>query len=245
MNRVIKVALLLLGVVFIVLQGFAYKAEGDAIGTLMLVLLIVMYLKWTEDKNRYFIGFLILFSIGHLLDFYSWYGPAIDEGNIDYYYYGVNILSILSYVFLTIRFASKLKFKKVFAELAIPMVILIILDIFCVVLVTDTTKGALLSAHEYALEFIYNAIIMTLLSVALITYMYRNDNKSMLFLIGSICIVFSEIIQLAYYYIVVDDKELGFIYAFFLVVAFVFFYLQSQLPFTGPQPSYSEERLEV
>ena len=83
-------------------------------------------------------------------------------------------------------------------------------------------------------------------SVALIDYMYRNDNKSMLFLLGSICIVFSEIIQLAYYYIL-EDKNLGFIYSFFLVVAFVFFYLQSQLKHTGPQPTYldMDEQLEA
>ena len=59
----------------------------------------------------------------------------------------------------------------------------------------------------------------------------------MLFLLGSICVVFSEIIQLAYYYIL-NDKNLGFIYSFFLVVAFIFFYLQSQINHTGPQPSY-------
>jgi cbb3-type cytochrome oxidase subunit 3 len=85
---------------------------------------------------------------------------------------------------------------------------------------------------------------MVLLSVALINYMYRNDTKSMMFLMGSICIVFSEIIQLAYFY-VMDDKMLGFIYSFFLVVAFIFFYLQSQLEFTGPEPEYSDEQLEA
>jgi hypothetical protein len=82
------------------------------------------------------------------------------------------------------------------------------------------------------------------LSVGLINYMYRNDNKSMLFLIGSICIVFSEIIQLAYFYII-KSNDLGFIYSLFLVLAFVFFYLQSQLEFTGPEPEYTDEQLEV
>ena len=81
---------------------------------------------------------------------------------------------------------------------------------------------------------------MTLLSVALINYMYRNDNKSMLLLLASIFTVFSEIIQLAYYYIL-EDTNLSFTYSFFMVGAFLFFYLQSQLEFTGPIPEYTDE----
>jgi hypothetical protein len=85
---------------------------------------------------------------------------------------------------------------------------------------------------------------MILLSVALINYMYRNDNKSMLFLIASIFIVFSEIIQLAYYYIL-PDNNLSFVYSLFFIIAMLFFYLQSQQEFTGPIPEYADEELEA
>ena len=242
-NKIFKVTLLLLGGVYIVLQGLAFELEGAAVSALMLVILTILYCKWTINKSKSFFWFLILFTAAHLLSYSAWYGPEIKEGDIDYYYYGANTLYIISYLFLISRIASTFKFKEVFKELSIPILILLVLDVFCVVLVTDTTKSAL-SGYEYALEFIYNAVIMALLSVALINYMYRSDNKSMLFLIGSICIVFSEIIQLAYYYIL-DDNNLGFIYSFFLVVAFLFFYLQSQLQFTGPEPEYVDKQLEI
>lgn len=241
-NKILKVILLLLGGVFIVLQGLSFEVEGAAISALMLVILTILYCKWTATKSSYFFWFLVIFTFAHLLSYSAWYGPEFKEGEIDYYYYSANILYIISYLFLIIRMAIELKFKQVLRELSIPIVILIILDVFCVVLVTDTTKGALITNYQYALEFVYNAVIMALLSIALINYMYRNDNKSMLFLIGSICIVFSEIIQLAYYYILINDKNLGFIYSFFLVAAFLFFYLQSQLSFTGPEPIYNDEQ---
>ena len=235
-NRVIKVGLLLLGGVFIVLQGLKFEMEGAAVSALMLVLLTIIYCRWTERRSRLFFWFLVTFTVAHVFSYTSWYGPVIEQGDIDYYYYGANILYIIAYIFLIAKIAVELKLKQVFKELMIPIIILFLLDVFCVVLVTDTTKGAL-SIYQYTLEFIYNAVVMALLSVALIDYMYRNDNKSMLFLLASICIVFSEIIQLAYYY-VLDDRSLGFIYSFFLVVAFLFFYLQSQLQFTGPEPAY-------
>lgn len=244
-NRIIKVGLLLLGGVFIVLQGLKFELEGAAVSALMLVVLTFIYCRWTEIRSRLFFWFLVTFTIAHLLSYSAWYGPTIEEGEIDYYYYGANILYIISYIFLIAKITTSLKLKKVFKELAIPIIILFLLDVFCVVLVTDTTKSAL-SIYEYTLEFVYNAIVMALLSVALIDYMYRNDNKSMMFLLGSICIVFSEIIQLAYYYIL-DDRSLGFIYSFFLVIAFLFFYLQSQLQYTGPEPAYMDidEKLEA
>jgi hypothetical protein len=243
-NRLIKVILLLLGVAFIVLQGLVFEFEGTMVSVLMLVLLTILYCKWTVGKSKLFFWFLIAFTLGNILSYLSWLAPETEIDQIDYYYYVANSLYIASYIFLIAKITSALDIKIVFRKLTMPIIVLILLDVFCVVLVTDTTKGEL-SIYEYSLEFIYNAVIMALLSVALIDYMYRNDNKSMLFLLGSICIVFSEIIQLAYFYILKNDRNLGFIYSFFLVVAFVFFYLQSQVKYTGPETGYIDEQLEA
>lgn len=242
-NKLLKVILLLLGGVFVVLQGLAMEIEGAAVSALALLLLTVLFCVWTENKSKFFFWFLLVFTFAHVLSYSAWYAPLAYEDGIDYFYFTANILYIVSYAILIIRITSELKIKKVFSEFTIPIIILIILDVFCVVLVGDTTKGSL-DMPEYILEFIYNAVIMALLSVSLINYMYRNDNKSMLLLIGSICIVFSEIIQLAYYY-VWEDRNLGFIYSFFLVVAFIMFYIQSQLSFTGPVAEYIDEQLEA
>ncbi len=243
-NRIIKVVLVLLGGLFIVLQGLAYEPEGAVVSSLMLVLLIWLYYQYAKKRDVYFLGFLLVFTIANLLTCITYYMPLISEGQHDYFYFITNILYIISYILLIIKITSRFNYKQLFKELAIPIVILLVLDVFCVVLVTDTAKGTISGASAYALEFTYNAVIMALLSVALIDYMCRNDNKSMLFLVGSICIVFSEIIQLAYYYIL-DDKNLGFIYSFFLVLAFALFYLQSQFSYTGPQQTYTDEQLEV
>jgi len=244
-NKILKALLLLLGGIFIILQGLAYEVEGAAVSALMLVLLTILYCGWTAEKSWHFFWFLVIFTVGHLLSYSGWFMPLLEEDQLDIHYYGANTLFIVAYVLLIVKVLSAIDVKKVFKELSIPIVILVVLDVFCVIIVTDATEGKL-SAYEYALEFIYNGVIMALLSAALVDYMYRNDNKSMLFLLGSICIVFSEIIQLAYYYIL-ENRNLGFIYSFFLVVAFVFFYLQSQLKHTGPQPTYldMDEQLEA
>ncbi|EDP69890.1 hypothetical protein FBALC1_10172 [Flavobacteriales bacterium ALC-1] len=243
-NKILKVVLLLLGVAFIVLQSLAYEVEGVVISSLTLLLLAILYFRYTENISNIFFWFLAVFTTAEMCKYLSYVGPSIPKDGIDYYYYITNILYIISYILLIVRIIKGLDLKKVFSELSIPILILIVLDILCVSVVSATTENVL-SVYQNYLEFTYNAIIMILLSVALIGYMYRNDNKSMLFLLASIFIVFSEIIQIAYYYVLEDDQNLGFIYSLFLVVAFIFLYLQSQLQFTGPEPEYMDESLEV
>ena len=156
---------------------------------------------------------MVSFTLAQVLGYLSYYSTELEFEQIDYYYYIANVLYMISYLFLIVKILVQLNIKTVFLELPIPILVLIVLDIFCVSIVSDTTANVL-SIYEYSLENAYNAVIMGLLSVALINYMYRNDNKSMLFLLGSICIVFSDIIQLSYYYIL-DDNNFNFIYSFF------------------------------
>jgi hypothetical protein len=238
-NKILKVVLLLLGGIFIVLQSFALEVEGSAVSTAMLLLLSVLYYKFTENKSSLFFWFLIFFTTAQVISLSSYFLPSVKEGAINYSYYVTNSLYIIAYITLIYRILRKLDIKKVFVQLSIPIIILLVLDVFSLAIFSETTEHTLSSA-ENNLEYIYNAVVMALLSVALINYMYRNDNKSMLFLLASIFIVFSEIIQFAYYYIL-EDNNLGLIYSFFLVVAFVFYYLQSQLEFTGPIPEYTDE----
>lgn len=242
-SKILKILLLLLGGIYIVFQGMAFQIEGDATSAIVLVLLTILYAFWTTRNNNYFLWFLILHAIGHIISYLSWYGPDLYEGDTDYIYFTANALFIISYLLLTLKFITQLNIRRVLSKLSGPIFILIILDIFCVSLVTATAVSTL-NVYEYTLEYIYNGMIMIMLSVALINYMYRNDTKSMTFLMGTICIVFSEIIQLTYYY-VMKDNILVFVYTFLLVVAFIFLYKQSQLEFTGPEPEYTEEQLNI
>ncbi|MBU2930053.1 hypothetical protein [Winogradskyella psychrotolerans] len=245
-NKILKVVLVLLGISYVLLQGFALQIEGDAVSAVAFVLLIWLYMGWTKRKSKLFILFLVVFAVAQVLGFLACFRTPVPEGQIDYLYFLTNILSIVSYTVLIVKLFIQLNFKKVLSQLTVPIIILVILDIFCVTLISSTTKSSF-TYYEYALEFTYNAVVMILLSFALINYMYRNNYKSMLFLLGSIFIVFSEIIQLAYYYILIDgtNSNLGYIYSFFLVVAFIFYYLQSQHAVSEPIPAYTDDPIDA
>ncbi len=237
-KKILKVMLLLLALFFILFQTLSFEIEGALLGAILLVLLTFLYVGWTEHVSKLFLLFLVFFTIGQVVSVVSWYIPEVGLDKVDGVYFGINVLYIIAYLFLIIKIISNMNLRKVFSKLTFPIIILVILDIFCVTLISNTTEYVF-NVYEYTLEFTYNGIVMALLSFALINYMYRNTSKSMLFLIGSIFIVFSEIIQLVYYYIL-KDENLGFVYSLFFVVAFIFFYIQSQHKLSDPLDEYTD-----
>ncbi|WP_299111109.1 hypothetical protein [uncultured Winogradskyella sp.] len=242
-NKIFKVVLLLLGGIYILLQGFAKEVEAAVLSAVILLLLTWFYSNKSVYRSKFFTSFLVVFTIAQVLSAIAWFTPKIMENETDYLYYITNILFVISYVLLIIKTISQLNLKVVFSELTVPIIVLIVLDVFCVSLISGTTEGSF-SYYQNILEYTYNAVVMALLSFALVDYMYRNNSKSMLFLLGTIFMAFSEIIQLAYFYILSDDS-LSFVYAFFLVMAFFFLYAQSQYKVTEPIAAYEDEPLEV
>jgi len=226
-QKILVTTLIILSVSFLGLQILQLETQASGLRTLLLIGLTIFYCLSIKDKSRFFYLFLLAFTLAEILNFISLFMPVVFENGTDYFYYLANTLYILSYLFLITKVLGDINLKEVIRKFPIHIIVLFILDIFCVVIVTDTTKGLLTNA-EYTLEFLYNTVIMLLLTVTLINYVYREDKKSMNLLIGSIFIVFSEVIQLAYFYISAINI-LNVICSFFLVMAFVFFYLQSRL----------------
>ncbi len=226
-QKILVTTLIILSVSFLGLQVLQLETQASGLRTLLLIGLTIYYCISVKDKSRFFYLFLLTFTLAEILNFISLFMPVVYENGTDYFYYLTNTLYILSYLFLITKVLGDINLKEVIRKFPIHIIVLFTLDIFCVIIVTDTTKGLLTNA-EYTLEFLYNTVIMLLLTVTLINYVYREDKKSMNLLIGSIFIVFSEVIQLAYFYISAINI-LNVICSFFLVMAFIFFYLQSRL----------------
>lgn len=219
--------LVILSIVFIGLQLMKYEMYASFVRAVMLIMLSVLYYNQVKTKHSYFFMFLLTFTISDIIGLLYWFIVLESESSIDFIYYICNSLYILSYTFLIIKVIKGINIRDVITSLPAPIVILVILDIFCVTIVTDTAREEL-NIYQYTMEFLYNAVIMTLLTLAVINYIHKVDKKSMNLLIGAIFIVFSEMIQLAYYY-VLDANILNVLCSLFLVFAFVFFYLQASL----------------
>ena len=81
---------------------------------------------------------------------------------------------------------------------------------------------------DYYFELIYNIVTLLLLSIALLNYFYRDNHKSLYLFLGVLCLVFSEVIDIAFIY-VAQRSILNFLATTLSLGAFYFLYQQSKL----------------
>ncbi|NRA92861.1 MAG: hypothetical protein HRU26_09310 [Psychroserpens sp.] len=241
-GKFLGVLIIALSVFFLGLQFKGMEAEAAGIRALTVALLTILYYVSVKKRHTLFAAFLITFTVSEIFNYFTWNTSTVNELALDYYYYIGNCLYILSYLLLSGRILMPLEFKKAVGRFPIQTGLLILLGLFFVYFVSDTTRAEL-DTSQYTLELMYNAVVMFLMTVALINYMYKDDNKSMNLLIGTICIMFSEVIQLAYFYIS-DLNLLNVLCSLFLVFAFLFFYLQSLLEYREAR-SYISSKVEA
>jgi hypothetical protein len=221
--------IIVLAIVFIGLKIFNMQEIAGYVRPIILPLLLLFYYLAKRDRSSYFFYFLVFYSITELSGLFSYY--AIKSYFVDsLLFYGGNILYITAYVFLILEIFKSMNVKRIFNRFTTYILILAALDIYSVILVTEIAiKSELLyGVYDYLIEIAYNTVIMLLLTITLINYISRHTKKAMNLLLGALCIVFSEVIQVAYFY-VSDQNVLSVAYSTLLVIAFSFFYIQSNL----------------
>ena len=105
------------------------------------------------------------------------------------------------------------------------------------------STGYVIGLFDAIIEVVYNTVVMLLLTITLINYISYDTKKAMNLLIGAICIVFSEVIQVAYFYIT-GENILGIVYSVLYVIAFILFYLQSSMSYARVQKFHTLKKLE-
>ena len=225
-NKILLAMLLALVAIYFGFIVFRQDVLTDYVRPFILPLVLAIYCSNGCDKRTPFFWFLALYAIGEIISiayYYSEFEILVE----DILYYACNTLYILAYIFLTIEVIRNIDLSNIIKRFAVHLLILLALDIYCVILVTEVaiSSGQLVSVFDYVVEFIYNVVIMALLTITLINYLHRDTKKAMNLLIGALCIVFSEVMQVAYYYV----SELGILfiaYNLLLILAFYFFYIQ-------------------
>ena len=244
LTKVFGITIICLSILFLGLQSFGLELEAFGIKALTLVLLTVLYLFSVKSKHFLFLLFLLSFTTAEIYNYLSYDLIPEEDEFLDIYYIIGNSFFILSYLFLIGRILALMDFRKALSRFPIQILLLTVLAIFVTYMITDLSIASIPLDYTYFVELSYNAIIMILMSLSLINYMYKDTKKSMNLLVGCIFIVFSEVIQIAYYYITDFDNTLNVVYSVFLVAAFVFFYLQSRLE-DEPERVYSYTELEA
>ncbi len=194
-------------------------------------LFTLLYFINVRQRSKFFSLFLIFFSIAEISTTLEFFSYDWSQERLDLYYVAGNSLYIIAYIFLILEVFKTINLRKVLKNYFIHVVVLLALNVYIIyVLITIVNPEFQIDSSEYLIgvEFIYNIVMLLLLTVSLISYFYNDNKKTLLLFFGSVCIVFSEVIQIAYFYIA-DQDLLNIAQTVLFVLAFFFFYFQSKV----------------
>lgn len=248
--------IIILTVTFLGFQMFAQFEYAEFVRFPIIPLLTYLYYLNTKDNSSYFFKFLAAFSLSELFGGFGLLYYFFEYDWIDnVQYYGANICSILAYGFLILDVSKNLNIKQILKRFPIHFFVLIALDLYCVFFVSkvstssfwftlDDDRTSFVFYLDATLEILYNLSVMLLLTVTVINYLFNDSTKALLLLFGALFIVFTEVIQVAFYYI--EDKPIfGILSSIFLIAAVTLFYIQSHRSYSETRDFKTVDKLEA
>ncbi len=228
-SKVLVGLVLLCYVLFTVFEFSGHEMVSYYFHSAIVPLITVLYLLFIKRKSKLFLLFLIFYSVSDLLGVVIANLPYDESQNLyNFEYYVCNGLYILAYIVLVVKIASSLNLMHVVKYFKIHILVLSVLNIYLLYVLHAIIDPNLVFESDYYLELTYNIVVLVLLSVALLNYFYRDNKKSFYLFLGALCIVFSEVMDIAYIY-VAQRCFLNFLGTTLALGAFYFFYQQSKI----------------
>ena len=219
-------------IVYILFSVFEFTGKYELsfyFDSLIIPLITLIYILYVKKKDIYFLLFLLFYTIGDFfvlgINFVSY-----QEGVMlfEYEYHIINSMYIIAYIFLLIKISKSLSFSHVIKNFKIHLIVLTILNVYLIYVLQVIVKPNISIDIDYYFELIYNIVTLLLLSIALLNYFYRDNLKSLYLFLGVLCLVFSEVIDIAFIY-VAQRSILNFLATTLSLGAFYFLYQQSKL----------------
>tara|TARA_R110000868_G_scaffold150050_8_gene372881 strand:+ start:269 stop:988 length:720 start_codon:yes stop_codon:yes gene_type:complete len=220
---------LILYVLFVVFEFSGKYDLSFYFDSLIIPAITLIYLLFVKKKNTYFLLFLVFYTIGDLFFLLIDFLPVEDTfmvKNMDYYV--GNSIFIIAYLFLFFKIIKSVCFFHIIKNHKIHLLVLTVLNIYLIYVLQVIVKPNVLLSMGYYFELIYNIVTLLLLTVALLNYFYRDNKKALYLFLGVLCLVFSEVIDIAFIYIA-QRSVLSIIATSLSLVAFLFLFEQSKL----------------
>lgn len=241
-SKVLIGNVLLCYLLFTIFEFCGCKTGAYYFHSLIVPLITLMYWFAIEKRSRLFFWFLLCYSVSDVIGLLLFVVPLENEQKLyDFEYYLGNLLYIFSYLFLVIKISESLNFRDLLAYFKTHVIALLVLYVYLVFVLQGLIEDKLYEESDYYFELIYNIVSIALLPISLLNYLYNDNKKALMLFGGSLCIVFSEIIDVAHIY-VLDFRVLNFLSTTFALIAFYLFYQQSKL-INAPNREHFESTL--
>ncbi len=180
------------------------------------LLLVAFFIVGNRKDKLYFALFLIFYALAECAFF------TLEKYPFFAYYAGTPFYC-LAYLSLLVFLFKKMNFKPVIKRFRIHLIILLSFGAYLFIsiysMLWPETRGFNLVYWMY--DILYNTLFILVLITSFVYYLYRDTKKSLLLFLACMFIVFSELVQVAYYYI--EKLEvLNKMYSIFLVMGYFF-----------------------
>lgn len=219
--KTITMVLFVLIVLTILGHIFQLKYMSDISWILILPILIYFYSKKNKHKNVFFTVFLIGFAISEFFKMWFFTSELFNH--------------YISYIFIMTAYCSLITFflkgmdaKRLIKKFKFHIFILITFNLYILytlnqmILQDDSLE---VFTFPFFLEVFYNLLILLILSISLLYYLYTETKQALLLFLACVCIVFSEMIQVAYFFITEEIfLKIGYIVLMAIGFGFIYFY---------------------
>ena len=199
--------------------------------SLIVPLITIMYFLNAKKKSNLFTWFLVVFSFSELLSFTEYFLDS--DLALESYYVVGNIIYIIAYVFLLLDMFKDMDFYAVCKKYKLHLIVLTGLNIYIVFMLSSIEKADFVDVVMLIMELVYNIVMLQLLTFSFLFYLFKDNKKRLIFFVGCLCLVFAELLQVAYFYII-ENYVLIFSSSLLFVLAFAFFYYYSRIRFKEP-----------
>ena len=213
----------ILSMLFVYFQLSGVDEVANFTGSLVVPCITVLYVISVRNKSSLLLMSLLAFSLSELISFLNF------KGFYELEYYIGNALYIIAYLALTLEIVHHLNLKALLKYFKMHLLILVILNIYANYFLINIVKNYV-PEFDYSMELVYNIFTISLLTVSILNYFFRFDNKSLLLFLGALFITLSEALQIAYYYLL-KSNNLKIVFSFLIFMAYYLFYLQSNLKY--------------
>lgn len=222
-SKILSGLVLITYILFVIFQFSDKQLIAFNLRSLILPFVALTYFVCVKEKSILFNWFLIFYAASELMDliFYNTMSDTL------YYLLG-NSLYMLAYIMLIVDICKSLNFNQLIKNFKIHLIVLTGLSVYTVYVLQVIVHSYLELNYQYFIELIYNIVMLLLLSISLLNYFYRDNRKSLYMFVGSLLMVFSEVMSFAYLY-VTHHYALNLIVVSLALLAFYFFYQQSKL----------------
>lgn len=217
------ISLVLVTLVVLTLLGNLFQTQilSEIAWILILPTLLIFYSIYQNKKDILFIIFLVGFALSEILKLWFITSEML-------YYYTSYTCIMVAYSSLIVFFLKGIKFKKLFKSFKLHLIILLVFNLYILytlneMILHDETVEVF--TFIFFIEVVYNVLILLMLSISLLYYLHNESKQALLLFLACVCIVFSEMVQVAYVFISAEIfLRIGYLLLMAIGFGFIYFY---------------------